>query len=154
MTKPRVDVQIAEDVDTAPRAAELRRWARAALQGIEQSGDLCLRVVGTGEMTELNGRFRNKSGTTNVLSFVADVVAPQGGPRFLGDVVICAPVVESEAAQQRKPTPAHYAHLVIHGVLHLCGFDHERTADAKVMEGREVAILNRLGIDDPYRAHE
>jgi len=154
MASPRVDVQIADDVVSSPRAAELRRWARAALDGVDATGDLCIRIVATTEMSDLNTRFRHKTGTTNVLSFAADVVPPDGEGRYLGDVVICAPVVEAEAAQQRKSAAHHYAHLVVHGVLHLCGFDHERAADAQVMEAHEVAILGALGIDDPYRSHE
>lgn len=102
-------------------------------------------------MAELNKRFRHRDGTTNVLSFTVDAIAPGGGARILGDVVICAPVVAMEAAAQHKPADDHYAHLVVHGVLHLCGFDHENVRGAKVMEGHEVAILHALGIADPYR---
>jgi probable rRNA maturation factor len=154
MTRARVDVQIATEVETTPRAAELRRWAVAALRDIDESGALCIRIVDTAEMIDLNGRFRRKTGPTNVLSFGSDVVAPDGAERYLGDIVICAPVVAAEAAQQCKSTRDHYAHLVVHGVLHLCGLDHQRPADAQVMERREVAILDTLGIDDPYRSHE
>jgi probable rRNA maturation factor len=151
MTTPEIDVQTAPEVDASPRAASLRRWARAALESIGESGSLCIRVVGADEMADLNARYRNKQGTTNVLSFTADFVAPNGGERLLGDVVICAPVVATEAAQQGKAEADHFAHLVVHGVLHLCGYDHENAADAQVMERREVAILSALGIDDPYR---
>jgi probable rRNA maturation factor len=103
----------------------LRRWARATLTGIGESGSLCIRVVDTEEMVELNSRYRRKQGATNVLSFAADLVAPDSDERLLGDVVICAPVVASEAQQQRKSVTNHFAHLVVHGVLHLCGYDHE-----------------------------
>ena len=154
MKRPKVAVQIAPDLDAVPRAAELRRWARAALRKIEESGDLCIRVVGAAEMTDLNTRFRKKRGTTNVLSFGSDVVVPDGDERWLGDVVICAPVVAAEAVEQRKSKTDHYAHLVVHGVLHLCGCDHEEPAEAEVMERLEVAILNGLGIDDPYRKYD
>ena len=151
MTTPEIEIQLAGDVAAPPRAASLRRWARAALDGIGESGSLCVRVVGAQEMADLNARYRHKQGTTNVLSFAADVVAPDGGERLLGDIVICAPVVADEAVQQGKSTVDHFAHLVVHGVLHLCGFDHEQAAEAQVMESREVAILSALGIDDPYR---
>jgi len=151
MTTPEIEIQLASDVPAPPRAASLRRWARAALDGIGESGSLCVRVVGVQEMADLNARYRHKQGTTNVLSFAADLVAPDGGERLLGDIVICAPVVAEEAAQQGKSTSDHFTHLVVHGVLHLCGFDHEQAADAQVMESREVAILSALGIDDPYR---
>ena len=86
-----------------------------------------------------------------MLSFGADLVAPDGSERLLGDVVICAPVVATEASLQGKSEADHFAHLVVHGVLHLCGYDHETAAEAKVMERHEVAILSALGIDDPYR---
>jgi probable rRNA maturation factor len=151
MKRARVAIQVAPDLDAVPRAAELRRWARAALAKIDESGDLCIRVVGAAEMADLNERFRKKKGTTNVLSFGSDVVVPDGAERWLGDVVICAPVVATEAAQQQKSKADHYAHLIVHGVLHLCGCDHEEPAEAVVMERLEVAILSGLGIDDPYR---
>jgi probable rRNA maturation factor len=151
MKRPKIDVQIAADVDAAPRAVELRRWARAALAKLDESGDLCIRIVGADEMADLNARFRKKPGATNVLSFGADVVAPDGDERWLGDVAICAPVVATEAAQQGKSTADHYAHLVVHGVLHLCGCDHEEPDEAEVMERLEVAILHALQIEDPYR---
>jgi len=142
---------MASDVAAPPRAASLRRWARAALDGIGESGSLCIRIVDTDEMADLNARYRRKTGATNVLSFAADIVAPDSEERLLGDVVICAPVVAAEAGQQGKPEADHFAHLVVHGVLHLCGYDHETAAEAQVMERTEVAILSGLGIGDPYR---
>jgi probable rRNA maturation factor len=151
MTTPKIAVQRSDEVGASPRAATLRRWARAALDGIDETGSLCIRLVGEAEMTDLNVRYRNKQGTTNVLSFGVDMVAPDGGERLLGDVVICAPVVAVEASLQGKSETDHFAHLVVHGVLHLCGFDHETAAEAQVMEGCEVAILKTLGINDPYR---
>ena len=151
MRRPKVAVQIAADVDAVPRAAELRRWARAALSKIDETGDLCIRVVGAAEMADLNERFRKKKGTTNVLSFGSDIVVPDGDERWLGDVVICAPVVAAEATQQSKSKTDHYAHLIVPGVLQLCGCDHEEAGEAEVMERLEVAILDGLGIDDPYR---
>jgi len=151
MKRPSIAIQIAAAADAVPRAAELRRWARAALAKIHESGNLCIRIVGADEMADLNARFRKKQGTTNVLSFDADVVAPGGDERWLGDVVICAPVAAAEAVQQGKSPADHYAHLVVHGVLHLCGCDHEEPDEAEVMERLEVAILKALHIDDPYR---
>jgi probable rRNA maturation factor len=148
--KTRIEIQNAS-VAAQPTRALLRRWARAALDGISESGNLCIRVVDVDEMTELNSRYRHKQGPTNVLSFAADLVAPDSDERLLGDVVICAPVVAVEAEQQSKLPANHFAHLVVHGVLHLCGYDHETDAEAQVMERTEVAILSGLGIDDPYR---
>lgn len=125
-----------------PSPARLRRWALAALgQG---RAEVTLRVVGSGESRALNRRYRGKDKPTNVLSF------PYGDPRALGDIVICAPVVNREAREQGKPAAAHWAHMVVHGVLHLRGFDHIRSREAKMMEGRERAILARLSFPDPY----
>src|SRR5262245_57553399 len=147
---PHVAVQIAAGVGTVPHAVKMRRWARAALAAIRCDGTVCIRIVDESEMADLNKRFRHRDGTTNVLSFTLDIESPDGG-LILGDVVICAPVVAMEAAAQHKRAADHYAHLVVHGVLHLCGFDHESSKDAKVMEAHEVAILHTLGIADPYR---
>ena len=149
--RPNVAIQIAPGVGAVAAATSLRRWARAALAAVERAGSVCIRMVDAPEMADLNKRFRSRDGTTNVLSFTVDTESPDGRELILGDIVICAPLVASEAAAQHKTTDDHYAHLVVHGVLHLCGFDHENTKDAKVMEGHEVAILQSLGIADPYR---
>jgi probable rRNA maturation factor len=145
-----IAVQIARGVGAVPRAAELRRWARAARTAAGSCGELCIRIVDEAEMADLNGRFRQRAGTTNVLSFEGDV-EPGGATRLLGDVVICAPVVRREATAQGKCPADHFAHLVVHGVLHLAGYDHVAARDARVMERCEVAILAELGIADPYR---
>ncbi len=129
----------------APGPATLRRWARVAAAG--RRGELGIRVVGSRESRALNGRWRGRDAPTNVLSFPAS--AELRG-RQLGDLVVCAPVVAREAREQGKALAAHWAHMIVHGTLHLAGFDHERTADAKRMEGRERALLARLGFADPY----
>ena len=134
-------VQRASRAAHIPTDATLRKWARAA--GIE--GSVTVRYVGAAESRRLNREFRGKDYATNVLSF------PYGGRAPLeGDVVICAPVVASEAREQGKAVAAHYAHLVVHGLLHLQGLDHVRAADARRMERRERAILAALGYGDPY----
>ena len=143
-----VDVQIASRVCTAPAAADLRCWAEHALQ--DDSGEVCVRVVGAAEAGRLNGRYRGVDEPTNVLSFPSGAQVP--GEQHLGDVVVCAPVVEAEARQQNKRACDHYAHMVVHGVLHLRGFDHESAGEARVMENLETAILNEIGIADPYAA--
>jgi probable rRNA maturation factor len=125
-----------------PAAPRLRAWACAALG--RARGAVTVRVVGAAESRRLNQRFRGKDTPTNVLSFPYDV------PGALGDVVICAPVVNREARQQGKAPAAHWAHMVVHGALHLLGHDHIRAADAKMMEARERAILARLSYPDPY----
>ena len=127
----------------APTTGELRRWARSALG--RRGGELTVRIVGAAESRALNRRYRGKDKPTNVLSFPSDL------PGTPGDLVICAPVVSREAREQGKPARAHWAHMVVHGVLHLLGFDHIRPADAKVMEARERAILARLSFPDPYQ---
>jgi probable rRNA maturation factor len=111
-------------------------------------GQLGVRVVGSAESRRLNARYRGKDKPTNVLSFSP---AYAGVGRPLGDLVICAQVVRSEAREQGKRLQAHWAHLVVHGALHLIGYDHEREAQAKRMERREVAVLRRLGFANPYR---
>lgn len=125
-----------------PSRAQLRRWARAAL---ERSARVTVRLVGTGEARELNRCYRGRNYATNVLTFVM-----REQPRLEGDLALCAPVIAREARAQRKSPAAHYAHLVVHGVLHLQGYDHESGADAKVMERRESSIVARLGYPDPY----
>jgi len=129
----------------APGPASLRRWARLAVGS--RQGELGIRVVGARESRALNARWRGLDAPTNVLSFPA---ARDLRGRQIGDLVVCAPVVAREAREQGKPVAAHWAHMVVHGTLHLLGFDHERAADAKRMEGRERALLARLGIADPY----
>ena len=129
----------------APGPASLRRWARLAAG--DREGELGIRVVGSLESRALNARWRGKIGPTNVLSFPA---SPQLGGRQIGDIVVCAPVVAREAREQGKAIAAHWAHMVVHGTLHLLGFDHLRAKDARRMEGRERRLLARIGIADPY----
>ncbi len=125
----------------APAPATLRRWARLAAG--RRRGELGIRVVGSRESRALNERWRGRAQPTNVLSFPGD-------GRLIGDIVVCAPVVAREARAQGKALSAHWAHMVLHGTLHLLGFDHARAADARRMERRERALLARLGFADPY----
>lgn len=134
----------------APAVPSLRRWAEAALAGTRGAHQLGIRVVGAAEGRALNRRWRGRDYATNVLSFGAEA-AGVPGPRRLGDLVICAPVVAREAREQGKPLPAHWAHMVVHGVLHLRGHDHERAREARAMETLEAGILRALGFSDPYR---
>jgi probable rRNA maturation factor len=117
-----------------PSSAALRRWARAA----SPAGDVTLRIVGSREGRALNRRFRRRDYPTNVLSFGT------------GDVVLCHPVIAREARVQGKTVRAHYAHLVVHGVLHLRGYEHDDKASARRMAAREIRILRRIGFADPY----
>ena len=139
-----------------PAATSFRRWAAAALAGRIRQADLSIRIVDVPEGRALNRHYRGKDYATNVLSFPADL--PEGLPPgvrmpLLGDLVICAPVVAREAQEQGKPLSAHYAHLTVHGVLHLLGWDHEDSREAEAMEQLEREILAGLGIADPY-AHD
>ncbi len=131
------------DADLPPRPA-VRRWVRAALL---DDATVVVRFVDAIEGRALNAEYRGKDYATNVLTFVYDDEHPRAG-----DVVLCAPVVRKEAAAQGKPLADHQAHLVVHGMLHLQGFDHERHADAALMEARETSILAALGLPDPYAA--
>jgi probable rRNA maturation factor len=142
--------------DWTPRAADIRAWASAALGRRAAGSELAVRVVQPAESKRLNARYRGRDRPTNVLSFPVPALPAASNhrqaPRPLGDLVICARVVREEARQQRKTIKAHWAHLVIHGALHLLGYDHEHDAEARRMERREVAVLKRFGIANPYRS--
>jgi probable rRNA maturation factor len=135
-------VQYAVSAVGKPSRAQFRKWVRAAL---EHDARVALRLVGQAEGRTLNRSYRQKDYATNVLTFVFHDKAP-----FEGDLVLCAPVVATEARRQKKTIIAHYAHLTVHGVLHLQGYDHENDADAKIMERRETQIMAKLGYADPY----
>ena len=139
-------VQYAAPRRGLPARVRLERWLRAALS---RSATVTIRFVGAREGRALNRSFRDRDYATNVLTFVYENQArhPLGG-----DLVLCAPVVAREAREQGKPLDAHYAHLVVHGALHLAGHDHEREVDARRMEALERRILARLGYADPYAA--
>lgn len=171
-----LEVQNPEGFASAPIAAQLQTWAQAAWPQT-QAAAVTLRIVGLDEGRQLNRDFRGRDQPTNVLSFPwqaddfaldeldepldeltdagdeeeADLDAEAADePPYLGDLAICLPVVEREAAEQGKPPLHHWAHLLVHGLLHLQGFDHEQEADAEAMEAREIAILAQLGLPDPY----
>ena len=135
-------VQCVADAAELPSPRTLRGFLRVAL---ERDARVTLRIVDGREARALNRRYRGRDRATNVLTFVYD-----DGASLAGDIVLCAPVVRNEARAQRKPLAAHYAHLVIHGMLHLQGYDHARGADAARMEAREIALLHTLGFANPY----
>jgi len=137
-----LSVQYAVRDAELPTRAAVRKWVRAAQAG---ATGLTVRFVDAAEGRALNARFRGKDYATNVLTFA---YAP--APALQGDIVVCVPVVRREAAAQGRPAAAHFAHMVVHGMLHLQGYDHERDADAGIMEGRERDILAHLGYPDPY----
>jgi probable rRNA maturation factor len=149
MTQPArlaLSIQYVSERANLPSRVDLRRWAKAALL---QDVAAALRVVDEAEGMELNQDYRGKAYATNVLTF-AYGAEPEGGP-LSGDIILCAPVVEREAAEQGKPLAAHYAHLTVHGMLHLQGYDHEAEDEAVAMEAVETFIMMRLGFPDPYQ---
>ncbi|MDE0855578.1 MAG: rRNA maturation RNase YbeY [Nevskia sp.] len=144
---PMINVQRRVTAAGIPAPSSLRAWAMAALEGATP-GEITIRIVAEEESAALNGKFRHKPYATNVLSFPYEAEAPS--EQVLGDLVICAPVVAREAAEQNKPPHAHWAHMVVHGVLHLLGHDHIQEDEAERMEAKERQILARLGFPDPY----
>jgi probable rRNA maturation factor len=145
-----LDVSYGSRSPWAPGARLLRRWVEAALAPGATPVGLSVRIVGQARSRSLNFRYRHKNKATNVLSFAGAGKVPDGRS-FLGELVICAPLVALEARAQDKTLRAHWAHLTVHGVLHLLGFDHERPAEAGQMAAREIQILDRLGFSNPYR---
>jgi probable rRNA maturation factor len=142
-----IHIQRRVPAEGIPAPSTMRQWAREAIGG-DPSGELTIRIVDETESANLNGRFRHKPKPTNVLSFPYEA-EPLDEP-ILGDLVICASVVAREASEQGKTVDSHWAHMIVHGVLHLLGYDHENDADAEKMEAREREILARLGFPDPY----
>jgi probable rRNA maturation factor len=153
-----VDLQNASGLKSVPLRRDFKRWAAAALAQVapEQAAGqvksrLSIRIVSEAESAELNAHYRHKQGATNILSFPV----PPGLPdALLGDLAICAAVVAREAREQDKRPDAHWAHLTVHGVLHLKGYDHEEPQQADAMEALEKQILGHLGYQDPYRLIE
>ncbi|MBL0121236.1 MAG: rRNA maturation RNase YbeY [Betaproteobacteria bacterium] len=139
-----MDVQIVSRLRGIPVAPHFRKWLKVA---IPASAELTLRVVNAAEGRRLNNTFRGKDYATNVLTFVYHEADAK---TLLGDIVLCAPVVAREAREQGKLLDAHYAHMSVHGALHLAGMDHETARDAKIMEAREIGILKKLSFGNPY----
>lgn len=136
-------VQYAIDTETIPTSAQFKKWVKAALT---RNAEITIRIVDESEGRDLNEKFRGKNAATNVLTFYYDDILP-----LTGDIVLCAAVIEKEAKQQHKTLIAHYAHLTVHGVLHLMGFDHENDKEAAAMEQIETKIVTSLGYNDPYQ---
>ncbi len=135
-----------------PNVILLKKWAKAVLTHEKSSAELAIKIVDSIEITDLNTRYRHKNKPTNVLSFPFDIPPDlQDQLLFLGDVVICAEVVNKEALEQNITKKAHWAHMVIHGTFHLLGYDHENEADAAIMEDKEIHILTLLGFPNPYQ---
>jgi len=148
-TTPDIEIQRACDAPDAPADSDFQLWASHVLENQRRSGSVVIRLVDADESQSLNHQYRHKDYATNVLSF------PFEAPQFieedhLGDLVICVPVVNREAGEQGKQASAHWAHMVIHGMLHLMGYDHETQAEADEMESIEIELLQKLGIRNPY----
>ena len=144
-----VEVQYAVTVDGIPEEDAIRQWVLQVLPEHKKDSELTIRVVDEAEITALNRQYRGKDGATNVLSFPYEAI-PGVATDLLGDIVICAPVVASESVAQDKPLEAHWAHMVIHGVLHLLDYDHHQDVEAHKMEAREAELLDSLGYANPY----
>ncbi|MGZ8217201.1 rRNA maturation RNase YbeY [Methylomagnum sp.] len=146
-----VDLDNASTAENVPDEGDFQRWADAAAEG--EGAEVSIRLVDEAESAELNRTYRGKDKPTNVLSFPFEV--PEGVPNdLLGDLVICVPVIEREAREQGKTSAAHWAHMVVHGLLHLQGYDHSEDDEAEAMEAKEIAILEQLGFPNPYEAAE
>lgn len=152
MNRLTVDLQQVYDATGIPVAERLEQWAQCAWLG-DTASEVTIRIVDSDESAELNGQYRGKNGPTNVLSFPFEAPAGITVP-LVGDLIICAPVVEKEAKDQHKELEAHWAHMVVHGMLHLQGYDHIEDDDAEVMEALEVRLLQQLGYGNPYEPEE
>jgi len=144
-----IEIQAVFESAGQPDQQQIQLWVDTALDDYEQDTEIVVRIVDEQESAELNEQYRHKSGPTNILSFPVDL--PEGIELdLLGDLVICAPVVEKEALEQDKLLAHHWAHIIVHGVLHLLGYDHIDDGEAELMENKEIAILNKLHINNPY----
>jgi probable rRNA maturation factor len=150
-----VDMSVHVEIDNAsesgcvPSEILFLQWVSAALSGLRADAEVSIRIVSLQESAELNAHYRHKDTATNVLSFPSEL--PEDcDPPLLGDLAICAEVVEREACEQQKSPMSHWAHMVVHGTLHLLGFDHIQDDEAEAMESREIAVLAQLGFTNPY----
>jgi probable rRNA maturation factor len=144
-----VDIQLASASEEAPDPQSIERWVSAAINNERDSTELSIRIVDVEEGRALNEQYRGSTEATNVLSFPFENDCPEPLP-LLGDIVICAPIVAKEAAEQNKALNAHWAHMIIHGVLHLLGYDHQNDTEANAMEALETEIMQGLGLPPPY----
>lgn len=163
MTGPvQVDVQVAVDLPGVPAEPVIRQWLERVIDhvgtGTKRDLELSVKIVDEEEGRALNRQYRNQDSATNVLSFPASEVGlnevPPGLPLALGDIVICAPLVFREASDQGKKSPDHWAHLLVHGALHLLGYDHETDTEARQMETLEASILALGGVENPYKSRD
>jgi len=145
----KIELQVVSETPDQPQQQQIQRWVDAALQDYQDDSEIVVRIVDEDESAHLNRQYRHKDGPTNILSFPADL-PDELDLDLLGDLVICAPVVIKEALIQQKTSEDHWAHIIVHGVLHLLGYDHIDDQDAEIMEQMEIRILQQLNISNPY----
>lgn len=144
-----IEIQTIFQSNGQPDDEQIQRWVDTALDDFDQDTEIVVRIVDEQESAELNEQYRHKKGSTNILSFPVEV--PEGIElNLLGDLVVCAPVLEKEALEQHKALTDHWTHIIVHGVLHLLGYDHIDETQAELMENKEINILNKLNIKNPY----
>jgi len=150
-----LDIQLASQSANLPETSQIQQWVDAALADYAHDTEIVVRIVDTEESAELNSQYRQKQGPTNILSFPFELPEALADMEdmpinLLGDLVICAPTLRDEAQQQHKPLADHWAHIIVHGVLHLLGYDHLDDDEADIMENKEISILQSLNIKNPY----
>ncbi|MGB4497964.1 MAG: rRNA maturation RNase YbeY [Methylococcaceae bacterium] len=148
-----IDIQRVFESDSQPSDAQLELWVNTVLASLNEEFELTIRIVDETESAQLNETYRHKNGATNILSFPFEV-PDEIELNLLGDLVICAPVLEREAQEQNKTLHNHWAHIVVHGMLHLLGYDHIDDTEAQEMEAKEIAFLQTLSIPNPYEDTE
>lgn len=149
-----MDLQLSSTEPQLPNRQQVQLWAEAALVELQDNVELAVRIADTEECRQANSVFRGIDHATNVLSFASELpaeLARELDPRPLGDLLLCAPVVLAEARSHCKPVPSHFAHMIVHGALHLIGHDHQDKAQARLMESLEIEILKALGYANPYQ---
>jgi probable rRNA maturation factor len=149
LTMNLVEIQTTLSSNALPSPEKIQQWVDTTLADFNQDTEIVVRIVDEQESSMLNKQYRHKIGPTNILSFPIEV--PEGiDLNLLGDLVICAPLLEKEALEQNKPLMSHWAHIIVHGILHLLGYDHIDDDEAEIMENKEIKILSTLNIENPY----
>ena len=150
----KVDIQHATTSPEIPENQQIRKWVKTTLSAVNKKNrELTVRIIDEEECSDLNEQWRKRTGPTNVLSFPAGNVE-QFTPGFIGDIILCAPVINREAVEQKKQRDSHWAHMIVHGTLHLLGYDHLKAEEAEKMELLEIRILESMGIKNPYQLNE
>jgi probable rRNA maturation factor len=154
MARRELDVQRIVDIASIPSDTELQSWVELALQDYSPDAEVLIRIVDSDEISALNQQYRHKQGATNILSFPIEIPEGVEDIDLLGDLVVCPSVLEQEALSQEKELKNHWAHIIIHGILHLLGYDHVEESDADEMEAKEILMLQKIHINNPYQEQE